>query len=133
MFRPDAGFTLIELMIAVTIIGILGAFVYPLYNDYVKRAYRAQIVVLLSEQAQSLERFYTKNGLYSGMQELSEGNEHYNIASSLADHGFVLSAIRKQGFAMATDPCGDFTLTHTGLTSITQAAPNLTAQQWWGR
>ena len=74
MYRRNAGFTLMELMITVAIIGILGAFVYPLYIDHMKRAYRSQIVVLLSEQAQSLERFYTKNGLYTGMQYLSAGD-----------------------------------------------------------
>ena len=67
MYRPAAGFTLIELMIVVVIIGILGAFVYPLYGDYVKRAYRSQIIVLLTELALSLERFYTKNAVYSGL------------------------------------------------------------------
>ena len=48
MYRYAAGFTLIELMIVVVITGILGAFVYPLYGDYVKRAYRSQVVVLLT-------------------------------------------------------------------------------------
>ena len=46
-----------ELMIAVAIIGILGAFAYPVYSDAMKRAQRAQVVVLLTEQSQSLERF----------------------------------------------------------------------------
>ncbi|PAA22715.1 pilus assembly protein [Pseudomonas fragi] len=133
MYRPAAGFTLIELMIVVVIIGILGAFVYPLYGDYVRRAYRSQIIVLMMEQAQSLERFYTRNAVYSGVKGLSSGNQHYHISAELADHGYWLEATPRQGSAMAGDPCGSFRLAHTGMAAITQAAPGLTLQQCWGR
>lgn len=133
MYRPAAGFTLIELMIVVVIIGILGGFVYPLYGDYVKRANRSQIIVLMMEQAQSLERFYTRNAVYSGVKGLSSGNQHYHISAELADHGYWLEATPRQGSAMAGDPCGSFRLAHTGMAAITQAAPGLTLQQCWGR
>ena len=85
------------------------------------------------EQAQNLERFYTRNAVYSGVKDLSSGNRHYHISADLADHGYLLKATPKQGSAMAGDPCGSFTLTHTGMAAITQAAPGLTLQQCWGR
>ena len=131
--KNGAGFTLMELMIAVAIIGILGAFAYPVYSDAVKRAYRSQVAVLLTEQSQSLERFYTRKGLYSGVEGISTGNEHYQIVLDLEDHAFLLTAARKQDSTMVNDPCGDFTLAHTGVVGITGAAPDLTWQQCWGR
>ena len=133
MYRYGTGFSLIELMIVVVIIGILGAFVYPLYGDYVKRAYRSQVMVLLSEQAQSLERFYTKNAVYSGAHYLGSGNKHYDIRADLSDHAYLLTATPKAGSVMAGDPCGAVTLAHTGLIAMSLAATGLTLQQCWGR
>ena len=133
MYRYGAGFTLMELMIVVSIIGILGAFVYPVYSDAMKRSHRAQITVLLSEQSQSLERFYTKKGLYSGAENISPGNQYYLITHALADQAFLLTAKRKEGSTMAGDACGNYTLSHTGLAANTDAAPDLTVQQCWGR
>lgn len=133
MRRHGAGFTLIELVIVVAIVGFLGAVVYPVYSGSVQRAYRAQIVVLLSEQSQSLERFYTKKGLYSGAENISPGNQYYLITHALADQAFLLTATRKEGSTMAGDACGNYTLSHTGLAANTDAAPDLTVQQCWGR
>lgn len=133
MPRYGAGFTLIELMIVVVIISIVGAFVYPVYSDSVARAYRAQIVVLLTEQSQTLERFYSKKGVYRGAKNLSAGNECYLITHELEDGAFLLTATRKEGSPVARDGCGNFMLSHTGLTTIAQAAPNLTVHQCWGR
>ena len=132
MGKHGAGFTLIELMVVVAIVGLLGAFVYPVYSDSVKRANRSQIMVLLWQQSQSLERFFSKNGVYRGAENLSVGNKHYWVTHALGDHDFLLTATRREGASMVDDACGNFTLAHTGLMAITQAAPDLTEQQCWG-
>lgn len=60
------GFTLIELMVTVAIIGILAAIVLPSYQTYVLRTHRVTAAACLSEIAQQMERYYTSNLTYTG-------------------------------------------------------------------
>lgn len=133
MRRSNRGFTLIEIMIVIAIIGIVLTISIPSYNEYVKKGRRAEVVSLLSEQAQSLERFYTKNSVYTGITGLSAGNDFYTLTPTITDQTFLLTAARKTGTAMATDKCGDFTLTNTGVRSMNNATTGLTTKDCWGR
>ncbi|MBA4272031.1 MULTISPECIES: type IV pilin protein [Pseudomonas] len=133
MRRSNRGFTLIEIMIVIAIIGIVLTISIPSYNEYVKKGRRAEVVSLLSEQAQSLERFYTKNNVYTGITGLSAGNDFYTLTPTITDQTFLLTAARKTGTAMATDKCGDFTLTNTGVRSMNNATTGLTTKDCWGR
>ena len=133
MRRSNRGFTLIEIMIVIAIIGIVLTISIPSYNEYVKKGRRAEVVSLLSEQAQSLERFYTKNNVYTGITGLSAGNDFYTLTPTITDQTFLLIAARKTGTAMATDKCGDFTLTNTGVRSMNNATTELTTKDCWGR
>jgi len=133
MRRLNRGFTLIEIMIVIAIIGIVITIAAPSYTEYLKKGRRAEVVSLLSEQAQSLERFYTKNNVYTGITGLSTGNDFYTITPTITDQTFVLTATRKTGTSMATDKCGDFTLTNTGVRSMNNATTGLTTKDCWGR
>ena len=133
MRRFNRGFTLIEIMIVIAIIGIVITIAAPSYTEYLKKGRRAEVVSLLSEQAQILERFYTKNNVYTGITGLSTGNDFYTITPTIADQTFLLTATRKAGTTMATDKCGDFTLTNTGVRSMNNATTGLTTKDCWGR
>ncbi|ACT51835.1 type IV pilin protein [Methylovorus glucosotrophus] len=61
----QAGFTLIELMITVAIVGILAAVAYPSYTDYVKRAQIPQATGELSQMRNRMERYYQDNRTYA--------------------------------------------------------------------
>lgn len=133
MRRSNRGFTLIEIMIVIAIIGIVITIGYPSLTEYVKKGRRADVVSNLSEQAQILERFYSKNNVYTGVTGLSTGNDFYTITPMITDQTFLLTATRKTGTAMATDKCGDFTLTNTGVRSMNNATTGLTTKDCWGR
>lgn len=62
------GFTLIELMIVVAIVGLLAAIAIPSYNEYIRRSHRAEAKNSLLAIAQRLEQNYTVAGRYDQNQ-----------------------------------------------------------------
>lgn len=58
------GFTLIEMMITVVIIGILGAIAYPSYTSYVLKGKRAECRAAIMQNMQRQERLYTQTNSY---------------------------------------------------------------------
>lgn len=120
------GFTLIELMIVVAIIGILAAIAYPSYREYVRKSNRAEATVVLMESAQALERFYSINGSYLSSGNVASvfstrspasGAAAYTIAAVGARNSFTLTAT--PAGAMVGDDCGNLTITHAGVRGAT--------------
>lgn len=114
--RCQSGFTLIELMIAVVVIGILAAIAYPRYTGYVEQARRTDGHAGLMEAAQQLERCYTVQSSYSGCSFRSESPDgHYEITAGdggPAASTYTLTATPKG--AQANDSCGNLTLDNRG-------------------
>ncbi|SDS65578.1 type IV pilus assembly protein PilE [Halopseudomonas litoralis] len=86
--KLSKGFTLIEIMIVVTIIGILASIAYPSYLDYVRRGHQTEAQGQMMELASALEEHRAKNFTYSGatLSALSPSlaaNAHYNAALAL--------------------------------------------------
>ncbi len=129
MSKAD-GFSLMELMITLAIVGILASIAYPSYQESVAKSRRAEASGALLSAAQALERYYSTNGRYTTTAAGStlpsvflttvpeSGTAYYTIASSSASaNAFTLKASRAG--VMAGDACGDFTLDETGSYSIT--------------
>ncbi len=64
--QRNAGFTLTELMIVVTIVAILAAVAYPLYVKTVLRSNRSEARATLFQITQNLERYFTERNTYVG-------------------------------------------------------------------
>lgn len=73
MKKKQCGFTLIELMIVVVIIGVLASVAYPAYTDSVRKGRRAQARAALLELMQQQERFMTQRNCYVAFTTGSDG------------------------------------------------------------
>lgn len=74
------GFTLIEILIALAIVGILSTIAVPSYFDYVRRANRAEAKAQLMEAAQYMQRFYS---LHNGYDVQRDGTTRVSLPESL--------------------------------------------------
>lgn len=145
MKRRHQGFTLIELMIVVAIIGILMAIALPSYNEYIRRGHRADARAGLLQAQQWLERAATANGVYPTTLPnplqwlLADGTpdptKRYTIGfqAGNTNAAFTLVATRKSPGAQATDRCGDFTLTNTSTRDANNLTSGTTAAECWNK
>ncbi len=136
------GFTLIELMITVAIIGILVSIALPSYTRYVLRASRTDVKSILVENAQFMERNFTTNNCYHrtdaacatawtdgaagsvalpSTQSPKSGAARYNLSFSVGPSAtaYTIQAV-PQG-AQASDSCGTLTFSNTGAQTPTTA------------
>lgn len=121
----DAGFTLIEAMIVVIIIGIVAAFAYPSYQEQAREGRRSEGRSALLELAQAQERFYTVNGSYAttigtlnGVSATTE-NSYYTLATT---GGSTFTGTATAAGAQASDSdCTSMTINHLGVKGGTGA------------
>jgi type IV pilus assembly protein PilE len=63
--RRERGFTLIELMIAVVVVGILSAIAFPSFMDSIRKSRRSEAFTALNNVQQAQERFRGNNATYA--------------------------------------------------------------------
>jgi type IV pilus assembly protein PilE len=120
-----AGFSLIELMIALAIVGIITAVAVPSYSAYVERGQRAAAKSVLLQVVQAMERNYTSQGTYAKSNTNTTVFPLSNIgatncvavapmdssAASYCISGALTAAngVSGTGYVLTATPCGDST------------------------
>lgn len=134
--RKQRGFTLIELMIVVAIVGIVAAFAYPSYMDQIRKSRRADALIGLQGVTQRQEDYFTRNYSYAnslsalgyGAGTTTDSPEDYyslqlaTLTPSACDGtriapctGYEVSATPVAGTSQAGDKkCQRFILNHLG-------------------
>lgn len=95
MKNVQKGFTLLELMIAVAILGILTLIAYPSYKTYIRRARLSEVKSTLLVNAQNLERYYRQKGTFQTYYKNKlKQNEYFKITlSEVSPDHFTLQAV----------------------------------------
>ena len=120
MFKQVKGFTLLELVIVVTIIGIIAAVAVPSYTNYMDRTRRATAQADLMELAQWMERRYAANFNYTtttadlpfNTSPQGSGTAFYDITVNADQTTYTLTATPTG--PQTGDPCGALTLDQVG-------------------
>jgi type IV pilus assembly protein PilE len=131
--RAAAGFTLIELMIVIAVIGILASLGYSTYTQQVAKGRRATARALIQDVLQHEERYYTLNNTYTVTltdlgypATLHTNGDTHNITLSVPAGGAIATSVAVKATAIITDAkCDTMTLTSTNAQSGTGSQPSV--------
>ncbi len=130
--RKHNGFTLVELMVVIAIVGILASIAYPSYQNSVMKSHRSDAQTGLSQLAQAMERFYGVrytyigtgdsgggktgapiNNVFSHTSTPFEGSQvHYDLTLTASETDYTVTATPAGN--QASDTCGILTLARSG-------------------
>lgn len=144
--RPghSAGFSLVELMIAVVIAAILAAIAIPSHTQYVQKSRRTDAKVALLDLAARQERFFSMRNLYSGtpaelgyagaafpVQIQSSGQIFYELSVVTANSRTTYTATATPVGPQTTDDCGSYVIDQLGRQSNTGLTSGATSVTCW--
>ncbi len=133
MLNKNSGFTLIEVLITIAILGILTAIVIPSHNGSTTKSRRTDAKIALMESASSLEKCFVLNNQYnhasctsypaSGADVVYSSEGHYQVvATAISATAFTLTATPVDNSPQSNDSyCASFSITSTGSKTATNA------------
>ena len=142
----NKGFTLLELMVVLTIISLLAAIAYPSYMGQVRKSRRAEAAIALETMAQAEERFFSRFRTYTslvaapdpcagqacglGQSSNSTVNDYYALTANGNATSYTLTATASGTQVMDTD-CRTFTVNSVGVKSGANESGGDTTEVCW--
>jgi len=149
-FKRPSGFTLVELMIVVAIIGILAAIAYPSYTEYVTRSKRSDAKAALLQEQLAQEKYRANCPQYASAigttMSCVTGGSHTLVGSTTSPDGYYTIAISGTPTAtaytvtatplapFADTTCGTFAVNQDGkTTSSSVQTTTAKVNECWGK
>lgn len=116
MKRRQKAFSLLELLISITIIGILVGIYVPSYRHYFIKKEQKEAQMAMLDLAEKLENYYLENGSYSGATKenlAAKSLENYDLQLTIQNDSYQISAIPKNKL-VDDQICGTITFDSDG-------------------
>jgi type IV pilus assembly protein PilE len=151
MLKNNRGFNVVELLVTLSVVGILAGIAYPSYQSQMQKTRRADAEGALLGLANAMERFYTENNTYLGaagttatpadtgapriyatQSPVDGGTKYYDLTINAATATtYTLRATPDSHGPQGNDKCGILTLTNAGVKDITGQASGVTKTDCW--
>jgi type IV pilus assembly protein PilE len=140
--RAARGFTLVELMIAVAVVGILATVAYPSYVNQLRQSRRTDAKIALLDLAARQERFFSVHNVYATTPQqlgyaaaafpvdvLSGSSAYYRLSTQVGAGAASFTASAAPVGAQGRDACGSYAIDHLGVQANT--GNSLPAARCW--
>lgn len=140
--RHQAGFSMLEVMIVLAIVGILSAIAIPSYQESVRKSHRSDAKISLVEATQSFERCFSEHGQYQYHATNAPNCPQYsNTASSSGYYSLTVTHASTTTFSLAAQApstsaqyrdlnCRSFTVTQTGIKTSKNSSAGASTDCW---
>ena len=137
--RKPAGFTLIELMITVAVVGILAAIAYPSYMNSVRKSNRTDATNSITKLSQAMERCYSQGFTFTpavacpGTAAGPSLQAYYTLTfTTLTATTYTIQAVPATNPQLGDSPCMTFTLNQAGVQTAADSSATPNTKTCWG-